>query len=211
MSQDSRSAGRVSISVTRGQVVTPRTTGRGGSNTRTTGAVSARVVRVGLRSAGPAPEVDTSGVPHIARLASRNTMAVTTDQATGENPTGDIVGTLQPEAQVDSGPSENAGNPPPAYLVVTNPDQPGAQNLSQLVASVIAHDFRTSSLLCLYIFWTLLPSRPPHSFISHLISRHQDRIRLLREIDKDKMSIYKGTNHALHLCLETHGFSELGI
>jgi len=91
-------------------------------------------VRVGLCSAGPAPEVDTSGVPHIARLASQNTMAVTMDQATGENPTGDIVGILQPEARVDSGPSENAGNPPPAYSAVTNPDQPGAQNLSQPVA-----------------------------------------------------------------------------
>ena len=53
--------------------------------------------------------------------------------------------------------------------------------------------------------------KTPHLFISHHISRHQDRIRLLREIDMDKMSIYKGINHALHLCLETHGFSELGI
>jgi len=32
--------------------------------------------------------------------------------------------------------------------------------------TVIAHDFRTSFLLCLYIFWTLLPSKPPHSLIS---------------------------------------------
>jgi len=79
------------------------------------------------------------------------------------------------------------------------------------VATVIAHDFRTSFLLCLYIFLDSFTLKPPHSFISHLISRHQDCIQLLREIDKDKMGIYKGINHALYLCLETHGFSELSI
>jgi len=76
---------------------------------------------------------------------------------------------------------------------------------------VIAHDFRTTFLLCLYILLDSFTFKSPHSFISHLTSRHQDRIRLLWEIDKDKMGIYKGINHALHLCFETHGFAELGI
>jgi len=44
--------------------------------------------------------------------------------------------------------------------------------------------------LCLYIFWTLL-------FSSHFASRHQDRIGLLGKIGKNKMSIYKGIDHAL--------------
>ena len=79
------------------------------------------------------------------------------------------------------------------------------------VSIVIAHDSRTPFLLCLYIFLDSFTFKTPHSFISHLISRHQDCIRLLKEIDKDKMGIYKGINHALHLCLESHGFSELGI
>jgi len=79
------------------------------------------------------------------------------------------------------------------------------------VVLVIAHDFRTTFLLCLYILLDSFTFKSPHSFISHHTSRHQDRIRLLREIDKDKMGIYKGINHALHLCFETHGFAELGI
>jgi len=55
--------------------------------------------------------------------------------------------------------------------------------------------------------------KTPHTllFLSHFTSRHQDHIGLLGEIRENKMSIYKGIDHPLHLCLEAYGLSELSI
>jgi len=41
--------------------------------------------------------------------------------------------------------------------------------------SVIAHDFRTSFLLCLYIFWIPLPSKPPRSLLSFTLQNKTPR------------------------------------
>ena len=66
-----------------------------------------------------------------------------------------------------------------------------------VVRSVIAHDFRTPFSLCLYILWTLLPSKPPHSllghFLSHFMTQEEGIIQegLLRKIGRHKMGIYK--------------------
>jgi len=62
---------------------------------------------------------------------------------------------------------------------------------------VITHNFRTSFSLCLYILWTLLPSKPPHSllrhFLSHFMTQEEGIIQegLLRKIGRHEMGIYK--------------------
>ena len=43
---------------------------------------------------------------------------------------------------------------------------------------VIVHDFWTSFSLCLYIFWTLLPSKPPTLFYFFHISHQDTKITL---------------------------------
>ena len=73
-------------------------------------------VQTGLRSGGPVPEVETSGVPQAAEPA--------VDRGLVE----DATEVLQPQVQPDPGPGANTENLPPVYSANNAPAQLETQN-----------------------------------------------------------------------------------